>query len=169
MAAAVPLAQQGPDLAKVTLIHSGIYKLVITRVHMTQGRLQLKHKKYEGVGQGTDKQNPGCKKPQQVWKRDNYWHRQQPSCPYKSKAKCRPSGTQSPVNLPSQNVICFFSFFLFFKPEREKMSSHQQFSTLSVCGSHLWGWPGVLIQAQNRASQLSASTTKIQTGLEQLA
>lgn len=37
VAAAVLLAQQGLDWAKVTLIHNGIYKLVITREHVTQG------------------------------------------------------------------------------------------------------------------------------------
>lgn len=85
MAAAVPLAQQGLDLAKVTLIHNGIYKLVITlSAHDIGQRLQLKHKRsMKELGRGTDKQNPGCKKPQQLWKKDNYWHRQQSSLTYK--------------------------------------------------------------------------------------
>lgn len=53
MAAAVPLAQQGLDPGKVTLIHNGIYKLVIT---LSAHDTQLKHK-YErsAAREGTSK------------------------------------------------------------------------------------------------------------------
>lgn len=58
MAAAVPLAQQGLDPGKVTLIHNGIYKLVITlSSHDTGQRLQLKTN-MKGVGQGKRQAKP---------------------------------------------------------------------------------------------------------------
>lgn len=158
MAAVVPLAQQGLDPGKVTLIHNGIYKLVITlSAHDTGQRLQLKTS-MKGVGQGKRQAKPWLQETTEETTTSMGSH---PRGHQRKAAQCWPYQTHNPVNLPRQNVICFFSFFFssvfFFFPlsqKREKMNSHQQFSTLSVRRSHLWGWPGVLIQAQNRASYL---------------
>lgn len=58
MAAAVPLAQQGLDPGKVTLIHNGIYKLVITlSAHDTRQRLSSSTS-MKGVRQGRGQAKP---------------------------------------------------------------------------------------------------------------
>lgn len=104
-------------------------------------------KKNKGMRQGDrDKQESGCTRGRET---------------------TRGSQVSSLTNLPRQNVIIIIIIFL--KPEREKMNSHLAVLHL-VCRWKPSVWlVRVLVQAQNRASQLSAGTIETQPGLQQLA
>lgn len=156
----------------MTLIHNGIYKLVITlSAHDTGQRLQLKTS-MKGVGQGKRQAKPWLQETTEETTTSMGSH---PRGHQRKAAQCWPYQTHNPVNLPRQNVICFFSFFFssvfFFFSSKPKKGENEFSPTILnlICTSK----PSVGLAGSahpgSEPSQLSASTTEIQTGLQQLA